>query len=431
MSETDQPPVACPNPGKGADLALEVVILLVFGVFLLLFGALLPGIRAGAVPYSPDGAYGLFLVLTSFQVITLGKTPFGDVRRSWLVVLAGIVAALPGMASCFVPGRLAEPVRLTTGAVLTAGGTSLFLQLALFREKARSWLRFPGAPRHLALGCGLAYLLSMGLGLITLWPGIVPGDVTAGLLLADAASLFYLAGAIQAVNRLKRPDGREPRADPSRDRRQELRPRLLEEAPLSLDLATLILLAVLLTFLGLVLIPVNLGMLNFSPDGLQGLLLVVFAIQALSLGDTPVGRLRRSWPLAAFGVAFAGLGAFSCLVPGALTPHLRILLALFNLVAGALFFTRRALQKRRDRQRPPAGDPPLILLKMRSTQTMLNAVVIAFGVTMLVPGLVPGILNAVIIVGNGLLLFRLAAVLRKMEASGADRVSLPPPDAGQ
>lgn len=423
MTETDPALAVRPDPGAAADLALEVVILLVFGVFLLLFGALLPRALTGDLPYSPGGAYGLFLVLTSFQVSTLGKTPFGDVRRSWFVVLAGAAAALGGMVSCFLPTLLAEPVRLTTGVVLTAGGTSLFLQLLFSREKARLWLRTPGAPRHLALACGLVYLLSVALGLITLRPRIAPGGVTAGLLLADAAGLFYLAGAIQAVSRFKPPGGPQPNAP--RGRRPAGRPRLFAEAHLPHELATLILLAVLLTSLGLVLIPVNLGLTDFSPDGLQGLLLVVFAIQALSLGDTPVGRLRRSWGLAAFGLAFAGLGAFSCLVPGVLTPHLRILLALFNLAAGSVFFARRALQRRRDRQQAPAGDPPIILRKMRSTQTTLNAVVIAFGVTMLAPGLVPGPLNALIIVANGLLLFRLAAILRKIDASGPDRESLP------
>ena len=72
---------------EDANLVLEVVILLIFGVFILLFGALLPWIHRGALPYSPEGAYGLFLVLVSFQVVTMGKTPFGDLRRSWIVVL--------------------------------------------------------------------------------------------------------------------------------------------------------------------------------------------------------------------------------------------------------------------------------------------------------------------------------------------------------
>jgi hypothetical protein len=48
--------------------------------------------------------------------------------------------------------------------------------------------------------------------------------------------------------------------------------------PPSLSVATIVMIAVLLTLLGLVLIPVNLGLLPFSPDGLQGLLLLLFAV---------------------------------------------------------------------------------------------------------------------------------------------------------
>ncbi|MDD4470842.1 MAG: hypothetical protein PHT97_06775, partial [Methanoculleus sp.] len=48
--------------GKELDISLEVVILLVFGVFMLIFGLLLFRIHTGELPYSPDSTYGLFLV---------------------------------------------------------------------------------------------------------------------------------------------------------------------------------------------------------------------------------------------------------------------------------------------------------------------------------------------------------------------------------
>lgn len=44
-----------------SDLSLEVVILLVFGVFMLLFGLLLFRIHTGELPYAPpDSTYGSF-----------------------------------------------------------------------------------------------------------------------------------------------------------------------------------------------------------------------------------------------------------------------------------------------------------------------------------------------------------------------------------
>ncbi|MDI9398976.1 MAG: hypothetical protein QM433_05445, partial [Euryarchaeota archaeon] len=78
---------------KSAEISLstEVVLLIVGGVFFLLFGVLLFLIERGMLPYSEGSMYGLFVVLVSMQIITMGKTPFGDVLRSWLVVIVGLL----------------------------------------------------------------------------------------------------------------------------------------------------------------------------------------------------------------------------------------------------------------------------------------------------------------------------------------------------
>ena len=177
---------------KHADLSLEIIILLIFGIFMAIFGLLLLGIQRGALPYDPDSTYGLFLVLLALQAITLGKTPFGDFRRSWLLVALGTGSAVAGMIGCFIPGLLREPLRLLVGFVLTAGGLTLLLVLLISRDKARLWLRGPAAAlRHLTLAAGLVYALTLVAGLVTLFPGLSPPPFTAILLLAYGASFFY------------------------------------------------------------------------------------------------------------------------------------------------------------------------------------------------------------------------------------------------
>ena len=108
------------NMTEESDLSLEIVILLILGVFMLLFGLLLFKIHTGDLPYNPDSTYGLFLVIVSFQVITMGKTPFGDLRRSWALIIIGISTAILGMAVCFIPGHFTEFVRELVGIVLFA-----------------------------------------------------------------------------------------------------------------------------------------------------------------------------------------------------------------------------------------------------------------------------------------------------------------------
>lgn len=191
-----------------SDLSLEVVILIVFGVFMLLFGVLLFRIHTGELPYAPDSTYGLFLVIVSFQIITMGRTPFGDLRRSWAVILLGVCTAVIGMVACFIPGLLAEPVRILVGILLSAGGVSLMLQLLFSRDKARLWLKTPGILRQLTLACILVYLFSIVLGLVTLLPGITTDPQTAVLLIIYGISYFYLSWCIQNANRAYPPGER-------------------------------------------------------------------------------------------------------------------------------------------------------------------------------------------------------------------------------
>ena len=427
---THSQPTAFQKLMAEADLSLEVVLLIVIGVFMLLFGILLPRIHTGALPYSPDGTYGLFLVFVSFQMIAMGKTPFGDLRRSWAVVAGGMAAAVLGMSLCFIPVLLAGFARRLVGFVLTCGGISLFLQLVLTRGKARQWLAGPRILKSLVFSCGAVYLLVVALGLITLFPGAVSDYVTAGALAAAGLCFFLLAGNLQKIIRLWPAADQHPvSGGPAReDGAGTVRRGLFGEAALSLSLAILLLIGVMLTFLGLVLVSVNLGWIPFSPDGLQGLLLTLFAIQMMSLGNSPVGQYRRSWLMVAFGIAFVALGAFSCIAPGVLTNGLRTLLAILNITAGVLYFARRLRQKILERKAPPAGPLPPVVTRLFRTQAVLNVVVVAFGLNMLVPGLLPGLVTAAIIVANGLLLFRLASLLRKLEQESATTAQGAGPD---
>ncbi|KAF5046526.1 hypothetical protein DSECCO2_469870 [anaerobic digester metagenome] len=57
---------------------------------------------------------------------------------------------------------------------------------------------------------------------------------------------------------------------------------------------------------------------------------------------------------------------------------------------------------------------PPIYKRLLGTLTVLNVVAIAFGISMLLPGLVPGMVIAGIVVINGLLLLSLASILVKI-----------------
>jgi uncharacterized membrane protein HdeD (DUF308 family) len=403
-----------------SDLSLEVVILLILGVFMLLFGLLLFRIHTGNLPYTPDSAYGLFLVIVSLQIITMGKTPFGDLRRTWMIVIIGICAATLGMFACFIPGLSTALVRILVGIMLFVGGIALLLQLFISEEKAKKWMRTSGILQQLTIACSLVYIMSLILGLITLLPGITTDPQTAVLLIIYGISFFYLSWCILKVTLLyapeetKNPLGEKMSSDDSHSKGSL---RFFRYASLPLSIAILILVGVLLTLLGLLLFPVSLGIIPFSPDGQLGLLMVVVAIQMLAIGETPMGQYKRSWLLIIIGIVFAAMGIVSCIVPGILTGVIQILIGLLNIFGGVVLIIKRFLPILRGIRNPPAEPVNItpLIIKLLTIQTVVNIVAIIFGVTMLVPGLVSGVVIAGILVINGLLIFILAHFLHKIQ----------------
>lgn len=391
-----------------SDLSLEVVILLILGVFMFLFGLLLFKISTGELPYTPDSTYGLFLVIVSFQVITMGKTPFGDLRRSWVLVLIGIITAIVGMVACFIPGQLTEMVRILVGILLFAGGISLLLQLLFFEGKARTWIKIPGVLQHLTVACGMVYVITIVLGLITLIPGITSNFQTALFLLIYGISIFYLAWCIQKVARSYPPENLK-----SISKEKGGLFKSLQSVSLSLSPAVVIMIGVLLFLLGCLLFPINQGTLPFSSDGELGLLTVILALQMTTLGKTPLGQFKRSVIIIIVGIVFATLGIFSCIVPGILTGVLQILIGALNILGGVILLSMRFVPIIRGRKKhdPETGPPSSTVKKFMVTQTLLNLVAIAFGLSMIMPGMIPNTLVPVILIINGLLLFALAYII--------------------
>ena len=160
----------------------------------------------------------------------------------------------------------------------------------------------------------------------------------------------------------------------------------------------------------------NLGIIPFSPDGQLGLLIVIMAIQVLAMGETPVGQFRRSWAMVLVGLLFLTLGAVATIVPGLLTSTLVVPLAVLNILGGIIPLTLRVLPMVKALIDPPT-EPVVIpppLKKLFITQSVLNIVGLLFGLSMLLPGLIPGMVVAVILFANGLLLFLLARVLTSL-----------------
>ncbi len=213
------------------------------------------------------------------------------------------------------------------------------------------WIKIAGILRQLTVACALVYALTIISGLITLSPSLRSDPRTAIVLTFYGMSFFYLSWCVWKVFRTYGPEKPDDSASTiwSSDRADSQGPFILfQEASLPLSPAILVLLGILNTLLGLLLFPVGLGMLPFSPDGQLGLLLTIMAIQMMTLGDTPLGQYTRSWFMITTGIAFASLGVVSCVVPGLLTGIIQILLGFLTVLGGAVFFARRFLARKHE-----------------------------------------------------------------------------------
>jgi len=381
-----------------ADIALDVAILLVAGLMMLIAGVLLFPVSRGVIPYYENGLYGLLLFIFALQTAMLGRTPFGDRARSRGLLVAGTVIASVGIVTCFIPGALAHVPRILVFVCFGPGGLALLLQMLLAEDKLRSWVRYGGIVGRLALACGSVYALSILVGALVWRHSSLATHAAAIVVLLYGLSIIYLAVVLQRIYR------RYPQATGSFDGDSNLAP----------DKVMILMTGFFMLILGVLLVPVNLGILPFSASAQLGLLAIIHAIQMIAFGSTPIGAFPRSWLLVLLGSVFAALGITSCIVPGVLVPCLTLIVATLNILGGIIGVRKACAPLLRKSEQP--GEPlPGILVSLFRTQLTMNLLSILFGASMLVSGIIPALAIGVILAANGCLLLFLLRILVTLE----------------
>ena len=88
------------------------------------------------------------LVVYALQIISMGKTPFGDIRRSRTVILFGVIISAIGIVACFIPDIFGNVPRILLIIFFGAGGIILFLQMLLGQNRYRLWRKYGGIFNH-------------------------------------------------------------------------------------------------------------------------------------------------------------------------------------------------------------------------------------------------------------------------------------------
>ncbi|HDP78872.1 MAG TPA: hypothetical protein ENN47_12010, partial [Mesotoga infera] len=176
------------------------------------------------------------------------------------------------------------------------------------------------------------------------------------------------------------------------------------------DRAMILVTSVFMIILGVLLIPVNLGLLPFSGSAQLGLLMMIFAIQMIASGSAPIGVFPRSLPVILIGLVFAALGTVSCIIPEILVYPLTLLVGVLNILGGAISIGKFLGQKA-SRTGGVGSKIPSILVKLTASQLTLNVLAITFGLSMLISHLLPGLVIGVVLAANGAVLLYLLYIL--------------------
>jgi len=378
---------------REAKLPFEIVMLIIAAVIILITGAMLFPVYSGTLPYYENGLYGLLLIIFALQTITLGRTPFGDTPRSRLLLVVGLLIAIIGMVTSLIPISISFS-RVLLFLCLGPGGLLLFLQMLFIKDKLKSWVKYGGIFRHLIFACSAVYILSMVIALLLWKQNLLTTPMTAVVILFFGTAVFYLATVLGKIDRTYPEAAKNPIGD----------------IKLSIEQTMILFTSIFMIIIGVLLIPVNLGMLPFSSSAQLGILMVIFAIQMLAFGNTPIGPFPRTWPMIGLGILFAVLGAISCIIPGILVSVLTILVGILNILGGIIAFTKMLPKGSKQKTEPREPIPP-ILKKLFATQLTLNLLQILFGTSMLIPGKVPGMVIGVILAANGGVLSYLLSIL--------------------
>ena len=178
-------------------------------------------------------------------IVTL-ENPFGDMSRSKPLIVIGVVIAAIGIVTCFIPDL--KPNTHPPFICFAPGGFLLLLQMFLSQEKLRTWVKYGGIFKHLIVGCGVVYVLSILIGLLILVQSMLTTAMTAVVGLIFGVAIIYLALVLRKIY-LTYPEA------------ENTNPGTVE---LSTDKMMLLMTGVFMLLLGILLIPVNLVQLPFS-----------------------------------------------------------------------------------------------------------------------------------------------------------------------
>jgi hypothetical protein len=135
---------------------------------------------------------------------------------------------------------------------------------------------------------------------------------------------------------------------------------------------------------GCLLVPVYMGALPFAPGAQQGTMIVLLGVQALVAGSMMTFAFTRNGLVFLVGMVFVAVGSIAIIIQDMFLELLVIFIGVFNLIGG-LYLAYNVMKGMTVRE--------ILLL---GSLAFGIVVLILFGLSMLIQGLIPGTLGTVI-----------------------------------
>jgi len=352
------------------NISLEVIMLLVCGLAICIVGMVLFPVSTGALSYYDAGGFGLLLIMLGFQWQISGVTPVGFIKRSWPLILPGIVVTGLGFITCFFPGISGDLPKYLVVAIFGIGGLVQFLDLVYSKEKYPTWTEANDRliSHRLPLSCAIVFLFEILIaGIIAIqliMPGVIPIALVAGFVLLFGISLIWMGVTLHEVYRVY----------PQKDRSTNT-------PGIPLDTVMMIQNGLfMLLFGGLIL--VSLGSLPVSSGAQHGVLALMIGIQVLLTGSMMGLSLRRNGLVLLLGTGLVAAGTLFVLLPDLSLVPLRIFIGVLNILGGlyiAYTIASAVIKTMTVRD--------ILLL---GSVAFVGVVLILFGLSTLILGLIPG-----------------------------------------
>lgn len=379
------------------DIPITPLFMLLFGVFTLVEGILLVPIIMGYLPYDDAAARGMFLVVFAIMIAFLGVTPIGTFRHSWPLFFVGLALSLLGVLSFLIPTTFDNAAGVALGVILLSMG---FVRLPFYLAKKSQ--EFSALPPVYTVFYYFMHLICVILGLSILLPEAFPRILSAILLIVLGAAQLTL-GVISLRIETVRP-GTIPSAT-----------RLDNQKSSSVDIPLknmiMLLLGVIMILMAAILFLGGIGIVVVDSSASSALFLFIIAMQIMLVGDTPVKSFAPSWPLVVLGILLATLSMVAAVVPGMLDSALGTAMGCTNLLS-AVFGCARMWKL----FKATSGHRPRVVMETIVTGLALYLLLFVFGINLLFPGLIPGIVMLAVMVFAGVMMIRLVFLMRRIDA---------------